>query len=110
MNAEPLEQLDLQAIQAIFDHSSIIRFLGLKVLGLDHDKGIFSARMPLRDELERGVGTKQFHGGPVASFIRVQQGVSLRANSLKWLAPIISAACTVDVAQRSLRSFSCPRC
>lgn len=25
--------------------------------------------MPLRPELERGVGTKQFHGGPIAAFI-----------------------------------------
>lgn len=71
MNAEPKEQLDVQAIQSIFDRSPFIGFLRLKVLGLDHDKGIFSARMPLRDELKRRVGTKQFHGGPVASFIDV---------------------------------------
>lgn len=71
MNAETTEKLDARAIQALFDGSPFIGFLRLKVLGLDHDKGTFSARMPLRDELERRAGTKHFHGGPVASFIDV---------------------------------------
>jgi len=66
--AEPAK-LDAAAIQAIFDRSPFISFLQLKVTGLDHDKSTFSARMPLRPELERRAGTKQFHGGPIASFI-----------------------------------------
>jgi uncharacterized protein (TIGR00369 family) len=61
--------LDLAAIQAIFDRSPFISFLGLKATALDHAKSTFSARMPLRPELERRAGTKQFHGGPIASFI-----------------------------------------
>jgi uncharacterized protein (TIGR00369 family) len=68
--SEPAPKLDLAAIQAIFDRSPFIAFIGIKVLGLDHEKGSFSARMPMRVELQRGVGApKQFHGGPVAAFI-----------------------------------------
>ena len=66
--AEP-KKLEIADIQAIFDRSPFISFLGLKVLGLDHATSTFSARMPLRPELERRAGTKQFHGGPIASFI-----------------------------------------
>ena len=66
--AKTLEAAD---IQAIFDRSPFIGFLGVKVLGVDHDKSTFSARMPLRPELERRAGTKQFHSGPIASFIDI---------------------------------------
>jgi uncharacterized protein (TIGR00369 family) len=65
------EKLEAADIQAIFDRSPFIGFLGIKVLGVDHDKSTFSARMPLRPELERRAGTKQFHGGPIASFIDI---------------------------------------
>ena len=63
------KKLQAADIQASFDRSPFIGFLGLKVLAVDHDKSTFSARMPLRPELERRPGTKQFHGGPIASFI-----------------------------------------
>ncbi len=65
------KRLEVADVQAIFDRSPFIGFLGLEALGLDHDKGTFSARMPLRPELERRAGTKQFHGGPIASFIDI---------------------------------------
>ncbi len=68
VKAEP-RKLEAADIQAIFDRSPFIGFLGLKVLAVDHAKSTFSARMPLRPELERRPGTRQFHGGPVASFI-----------------------------------------
>jgi uncharacterized protein (TIGR00369 family) len=65
------EKLDAAAIQAIFDRSAFIGFLGMKVTGVDHAASRFSARLPMRPELERRAGTKQFHGGPIASFIDV---------------------------------------
>ena len=67
--AAEVKKLVAEDIQAIFDRSPFIGFLGLKVLSLDHAKSTFSARMPLRAELERRPGSKQYHGGPVASFI-----------------------------------------
>lgn len=66
--AEP-QKLEAADIQARFDRSPFIGFLGLKVLVVDHAKSTFSARMPLRPELARTPGSKQFHGGPIASFI-----------------------------------------
>ncbi len=65
----PPKKMEAADIQATFDRSPFIGFLGLKVLAVDHEKSTFSARMPLRPELERRAGTKQFHGGPIASFI-----------------------------------------
>ncbi len=65
----PPKKMEVADIQATFDRSPFIGFLGLKVLAVDHEKSTFSARMPLRPELERRAGTKQFHGGPIASFI-----------------------------------------
>lgn len=71
MSDTTAKKLEAADIQAIFDRSPFIGFLGVKVLGVDHDKSTFSARMPLRPELERRAGTKQFHGGPIASFIDI---------------------------------------
>ena len=67
--SDTVERLTLERMNAMFEKSPFIGFLGLRVLGLDHEKSTFSARMPLRPELERRAGTKQFHGGPIASFI-----------------------------------------
>jgi uncharacterized protein (TIGR00369 family) len=62
-------QLNVAEVQALFDASPFIAFLGLRVVALDHAKAEIQVRMPLRPELERRQGTKQFHGGPIASFI-----------------------------------------
>ena len=69
MSESTPQKLDVAGVQAIFDASPFISFLGVKVIALDHDKGELEVRMPLRPELERRLGTKQFHGGPLASFI-----------------------------------------
>lgn len=63
------ERLTADQIQTMFDHSPFIAFLGLKVDSLDYDKSEISMTMPLNPSLERHAGTKQFHGGPLASFI-----------------------------------------
>ena len=64
-------KLDAAGVQAILDRSPFISFLGLKVLSVDHGKSEIVMRMPMRPELERRVGTKQFHGGPLAAFIDI---------------------------------------
>ncbi len=69
MSAEASKRLSAEQIQAIFDRSPFIAFLGLRVVDVDHDKGEIKVSMPLRPELERRAGTGQFHGGPLASFI-----------------------------------------
>ena len=63
------ERLGVEDIQAIFDASPFISFLGLQVESLDYDTSELTCRMPLNLRLERREGTEQFHGGPIASFI-----------------------------------------
>jgi uncharacterized protein (TIGR00369 family) len=65
------ENLSVEQVQALFDASPFISWLGLKVLAVDHAKSEIQVRMPLKPELERRPGTRQFHGGPIASFIDV---------------------------------------
>ena len=69
MSENVTEKLSAEQVQALFDASPFISFLGLQVVKTDHDQGEIQVRMPLRPELERRRGTKQFHGGPIASFI-----------------------------------------
>ncbi|HTP94278.1 MAG TPA: PaaI family thioesterase [Burkholderiales bacterium] len=69
MSDAQAEKLSAQQVQAIFDKSPFIGFLGLKVAALDHGEGTLTVTMPMRSELERYAGSGQFHGGPIASFI-----------------------------------------
>ena len=69
MSEAAAEKLSVEQVQALFDASPFISFLGLRVITLDHAAAEIQVQMPLRAELERRPGTKQFHGGPIASFI-----------------------------------------
>ena len=62
-------KLSTEQIQAAFDASPFLGFLGLRVVALDHDAGTLTVSMPMRPELERRLGGGQFHGGPIAAFI-----------------------------------------
>jgi uncharacterized protein (TIGR00369 family) len=68
MNETP-ERLSHEQIQARFDNSPFIATLGLVVLSLDYEASELVVKMPMNPSLERAAGTKQFHGGPIASFI-----------------------------------------
>jgi len=63
------EKLSAEQIQAVFDASPFLGFLRLRVVELDHGAGTLTVSMPMRPELERRLGTGQFHGGPIAAFI-----------------------------------------
>jgi uncharacterized protein (TIGR00369 family) len=67
----PDSKLTVEQIQATFDASPFISFLGLRVVSLDYGTGSLTVTMPMRAELERRAGTQQFHGGPVAAFIDI---------------------------------------
>jgi uncharacterized protein (TIGR00369 family) len=71
MTQEIARKLSVVEIQAIFDRSPFIAWLGLQVVSLDHDRQEISVRMAMRPEFERRPGTRQFHGGPIAAFIDV---------------------------------------
>ena len=65
------EKLDKAAIEAIFARSPFISSLNLEVLSLDYGEMVITIRMPQSPSMERRPGTKQFHGGPLASFIDI---------------------------------------
>ena len=71
MNETPSDKLTAEQIQATFDVSPFIRFLGLRVVSLDYATGSLTVTMPMRQEIERRAGTRQFHGGPIAAFIDI---------------------------------------
>jgi uncharacterized protein (TIGR00369 family) len=71
MTEDAQKKLSAADVQAIFDRSPFIGWLGLKVVSLDHARQEITVRMAMRPELERRSGTRQFHGGPIAAFIDI---------------------------------------
>src|SRR5215468_1643860 len=71
MSEAASRNLSAAEIQAIFDRSPFISWLGLKVVSVDHERQEIAVRMEMRPELERRPGTQQFHGGPIAAVIDV---------------------------------------
>ncbi|MEQ9643505.1 MAG: PaaI family thioesterase [Alphaproteobacteria bacterium] len=64
------EALTVDQINAMLGKSPFISFMNLTCTGIDLDAGpSISMTMPMRPEFERGPGSNQFHGGPIASFI-----------------------------------------
>jgi len=63
------EPLTPSQIEAMLQASPFISFLGLTVTSLDAAKQEIVMRSPMRPEFEREPGTKQWHGGPIASII-----------------------------------------
>ena len=61
--------LSLTDIQRHFDASPYIASLGLQVLSSDLEQGLLTVRAPMRPEFERGAGSRQWHGGPLAAII-----------------------------------------
>lgn len=56
-------------IQAMLTRSPFIAFLGMEVISTDPARGELVVRCPMRPEFERGPGSNQWHGGPIAAAI-----------------------------------------
>jgi uncharacterized protein (TIGR00369 family) len=56
-------------IQKLLDNSPFIAFLRMEVTDLDAEKQQVTIRTPMRPEFERGAGSGQWHGGPIAAVI-----------------------------------------
>ena len=61
--------LDAAAIQERLKGSTFIDFMGLEVLDADPATETVVMRLSMRPEFERGRGTGQWHGGPIAAVI-----------------------------------------
>jgi len=70
MSEEP-KFLNAEEIQGFFDRSPFIGSLKLEILSSDPTAQEISVKMPMQPSMERRAGTKQFHGGPIASFVDV---------------------------------------
>ena len=61
--------LTKEELQAYLDHSPFIAFLGLKVTETDPARQQVTMTCEMKPEFERGAGTGQWHGGPIAAII-----------------------------------------
>lgn len=67
--SDKLVPLTQDELQAMLDRSPFISFLGLKVTEADPAKERITMSCAMRPEFERGAGTGQWHGGPLAAII-----------------------------------------
>ena len=67
--SDKLQPLTSEEMQAQLDRSPFIAFLGLKVTATDPAKEEVTMTCSMRPEFERGAGTGQWHGGPIAAII-----------------------------------------
>jgi len=61
--------LTKEELQAHLDHSPFIAFLGLRVTEADPAGQRVTMTCEMKPEFERGAGTGQWHGGPIAAII-----------------------------------------
>jgi uncharacterized protein (TIGR00369 family) len=66
-----MTEITRDEMQAMLDNSPFIRLLKMSVASLDREELQVAISMPLVPELERYPGTRQFHGGAIASLIDV---------------------------------------
>jgi uncharacterized protein (TIGR00369 family) len=66
MTIAPLTEAQLQER---LGHSTFIDFMGLTVISTDPAREEVVMRAPMRPEFERGKGSGQWHGGPMAAVI-----------------------------------------
>jgi uncharacterized protein (TIGR00369 family) len=66
---DPLVPLTISELQVNLDRSPFIAFLGLKVVEADPAREQVTMTCTMRPEFERGAGTGQWHGGPLAAII-----------------------------------------
>lgn len=67
--SDKLQPLTSEEMQAQLDRSPFIAFLGLKVIASDPAKEEVTMTCAMRPEFERGKGSGQWHGGPLAAII-----------------------------------------
>ena len=67
--SEAPQPLSSTQLQAMLDFSPFIAFLGLKVTEADPAKERVTMTCEMKPEFERGRGTGQWHGGPIAAII-----------------------------------------
>jgi uncharacterized protein (TIGR00369 family) len=108
--------LSIEDMQQRLTRSPFIAFLNMTVTAADPAKQSVTMTIPMRPEFERGAGTGQWHGGPLAAIIdtvgdyalvmmlgRPLPTVNFRVDYLKpAVTPILTATATVRRAGKSV--------
>jgi uncharacterized protein (TIGR00369 family) len=97
-------------LQAMLDNSPFIAFLGLKVTEADPTQEQVTMTCVMRPEFERGKGTGQWHGGPIAAIIdtvgdyalimALRRGLPTINFRVDYLRPAIKTALTTTARVR----------
>ena len=61
--------LSLDTLQSFMDASPFIASTGMRITSTEPQAERLTIHLALKPEFERGAGTGQFHGGPIASLI-----------------------------------------
>jgi uncharacterized protein (TIGR00369 family) len=110
-----VSEIRLEELQAMLDGSPFIRLLRMKLVSIDREKLQVEIEMPLAPEFERHPGTRQFHGGAIASLIdvagdfalvlRVGGGVPTINMRVDYLRPAIGRLIALASARRAGRTI-----
>jgi uncharacterized protein (TIGR00369 family) len=63
--------IDHASLQELLGGGAFHRLLGLELVDHDPQAGAVTIRLPWRPAFERGSGTLQWHGGPIAALIDI---------------------------------------
>lgn len=80
--------MNKEQLQETLDGSPAISSFQLSVTLVDHDQGCLTLRMPFLPHVERGAGSGQFHGGPIASLIDVAGDAAIAMTLDGWVPTI----------------------
>ena len=61
--------MDIETLKSYLQISPFIRFMNVTIEAADLKEQELTMMMPMRAEFERGAGSGQFHGGPIAALI-----------------------------------------
>jgi uncharacterized protein (TIGR00369 family) len=75
MSNESLEELLRHHLEVGGFH----QFLGMELVDFSKGEGTVTIRLPFREDFERGPGTRQWHGGPIAALIDIAGDFALLA-------------------------------
>jgi uncharacterized protein (TIGR00369 family) len=65
------EPLTVERLQTILDRSPFIAFMNMRAKSVVPEREEVTIAMAMRPEFERGKGTRQYHGGVIATLIDV---------------------------------------
>jgi len=103
-------EFTLDTLDAWMKGSPFIAFMNLELVSADPAEGRLSMKMPMRAEFERGAGSGQFHGGPIAAIIdtvgdyalvmALRRGLPTINFRVDYLRPAIKTALTTTARVR----------